>query len=53
MAANLRFMLEQENKTILEISVLVSSPGLNIVTNTKLHGGWTMGKLFKQSEKSK
>ena len=46
-------MLEQKNKTILEISILVSGLGLNAATDTKLHRGRSTGKLFKQSEKSK
>ena len=46
MAANLRFMLEQMNKTILEISILVSGLGLNSATN-KLRRGRTAEKLFK------
>ena len=46
MAANLRFMLEQMNKTILEISILVSDLDLNFATN-KLRRRRTAEKLFK------
>ena len=47
-------MLEQINKTILEISILVSGLGLGLNSATKkLRRGRTAEKLFKQSEKSK
>ena len=48
MAANLIFMLEQWNKTVLDISILVSGLGLGLNASTnKLLRGRTAEKLFK------
>ena len=52
MAANLIFMLEQWNKTVLEISILVSGLGLNASTN-KLLRGRTTKKLSIRKEQVK